>query len=1253
MSGPLGMPGAVMTSSTSLVSQGINFSSYHGITQFNGTNAAQITGGVGAIDGLFIYGYAGVALGYTHGMGTSAGVLSAALKTNGPNVNIAGLLTVPTINATAITATTNINAASLNVGTGESKFWSGTYSDPHVGGGYAIKVGAGGIAINGISRFNSNLEVFAALSVGVVTSGTPNYLHLNGHADSRYSIQFNESGAIRWRFIKESTAGGSGFFLYNHTSAGSTIDTPFNIADGVNGSVSIGNTTRNVNLNGPVFLNTKAGNKVLISNADKSIGESSVTPTQLGYLSTVTSDVQTQINNKMNTDGSNASTSVKIAAAAESNAITTVQYAGSTITANAPQAGAALRSAIKFDWYATNWSIGNIRGGSTDTAGFGIALSGGSNLRWRITSGTTYDYNNLIVAGTITGTTIYEGAQTLASKYLGITAYANGAYFLNKNTTFKYSGESGIQYYDADMTPVGTSANYNGFQGPTSAWYQVIHMPLSVVGYFNELLFPVNDTAGLWWRQRRNTSYYGWFKILDSQNYMTYALPLTGGTIAGSVQILAGSEGWGEGVRVVRGLDTWAGFRLTSVNDSTSRNGNWALGYCADSTGNFVFAGYTGTVQNNVMRIKQAGGVDILGEFTSSGLKLGYYSNTTYSGIWNTSVTKGDNNWAFLTQNANAQTFLNASTSLELQIFNGTSRNTRLQVTDTNINFSAHLIGSTSYNMGTTSNWWGSGYFTALYDNNYRVWSQQSHPTTLAGYYISDAVNTTNGVVGVTLANSSSFAANFCQDIFGTTATGYYLREVRTGASAPASLLGNYGSGLAWKGADTFGSLMVAYDNPTIRFTGGNGSSPVWTVDIWHSGNLPSPQPLIPASNSNNFYRGDKSWSNALTTNYYSVGSGNGYQFFNGGGYTEWSMRQLAGGDDSCVISSFASGSFTGDWIRLDKRNSLITLNSTTLIGGNLSANYGYYNRIYFNSSCQNGIYFPSGDASLTWMGNTGSLSIYQISNTGAGALYLGYGTGNYIAATNSTTIGMYGAGNMELKVPGNMLLRCDSGTISLYAGGQINITNASSMTLAAGSLFSVTANTNMLYGNLYNFGSEATFGSNTLVVTSASYSAKIGGYTGYYANIFQGGAGAAWINYGTYGRAGIGYYNGYCIDSTNGRLALGVGIGSMAMDITSASSAEHLIQFYSRFKLAGLSIGATVTATNGYQGKLIDLSSHILYLNPNGVSAGFWCFVAGQGTIGSNATYYFRGANINAGATVSFNGCCIAYYNGVYFTIG
>jgi hypothetical protein len=87
------------------------------------------------------------------------------------------------------------------------------------------------------------------------------------------------------------------------------------------------------------------------------------------------------------------------------DSIATVYNANSTITTNATNGLAALRGALKFDWYGNDWQIGNIRSSGTGSDGLGFALNG-TNLRWRITNGTTYDYNALQVTGAIsTGTT--------------------------------------------------------------------------------------------------------------------------------------------------------------------------------------------------------------------------------------------------------------------------------------------------------------------------------------------------------------------------------------------------------------------------------------------------------------------------------------------------------------------------------------------------------------------------------------------------------------------------------------------------------------------------------------------------------------------------------------------------------------------------------------------------------------------------------------------------------------------------------
>ncbi len=96
---------------------------------------------------------------------------------------------------------------------------------------------------------------------------------------------------------------------------------------------------------------------------------------------------------------------------------------------------------------------------------------------------------------------------------------------------------------------------------------------------------------------------------------------------------------------------------------------------------------------------------------------------------------------------------------------------------------------------------------------------------------------------GAILANSSSFTNNFCKDIFGEeNNNNYHLVALRTNSQAPSCLLGDYSSGIAWKGSDTYGSLMVRYNTSEIRVSGGNGANtnPNWTVDLVHSGNIGS-----------------------------------------------------------------------------------------------------------------------------------------------------------------------------------------------------------------------------------------------------------------------------------------------------------------------------------------------------------------------------------------------------------------------------
>lgn len=61
---------------------------------------------------------------------------------------------------------------------------------------------------------------------------------------------------------------------------------------------------------------------------------------------------------------------------------------------------------------------------------------------------------------------------------------------------------------------------------------------------------------------------------------------------------------------------------------------------------------------------------------------------------------------------------------------------------------------------------------------------------------------------------------------------GFWLKSIRGNAKAPAWFLPDYSAGIAFGGEDTKGVISVRYNQPSVRFAGGNGSAPVWYFTI-------------------------------------------------------------------------------------------------------------------------------------------------------------------------------------------------------------------------------------------------------------------------------------------------------------------------------------------------------------------------------------------------------------------------------------
>lgn len=66
---------------------------------------------------------------------------------------------------------------------------------------------------------------------------------------------------------------------------------------------------------------------------------------------------------------------------------------------------------------------------------------------------------------------------------------------------------------------------------------------------------------------------------------------------------------------------------------------------------------------------------------------------------------------------------------------------------------------------------------------------------------------------------------------------GFWLKSIKGNIKAPAWFQPNYGAGIAFGGGSTKGIISVKYNEPSIRFAGGNGDAPVWYFTITGSNN--------------------------------------------------------------------------------------------------------------------------------------------------------------------------------------------------------------------------------------------------------------------------------------------------------------------------------------------------------------------------------------------------------------------------------
>lgn len=153
---------------------------------------------------------------------------------------------------------------------------------------------------------------------------------------------------------------------------------------------------------------------------------------------------------------------------------------------------------------------------------------------------------------------------------------------------------------------------------------------------------------------------------------------------------------------------------------------------------------------------------------------------------------------------------------------------------------------------------------------------------------------------------------------------GFLLKSIRSSASAPAWLQGNYSAGIAFGGADTKGVMSVAYSSPSVRFAGGNGSKPVWHFTVNGSSGKTYNMDSLAANTANTLatartingtsFNGS---ANITTANWgaaRSITIGNTTKTVDGSGDVTWTLAEIgATGGVSGNYLPLTGGTLTGD----------------------------------------------------------------------------------------------------------------------------------------------------------------------------------------------------------------------------------------------------------------------------------------------------------------------------------------------------
>lgn len=141
------------------------------------------------------------------------------------------------------------------------------------------------------------------------------------------------------------------------------------------------------------------------------------------------------------------------------------------------------------------------------------------------------------------GNTVFPGTVTAPTFTGALNGTAEWSKRLATNSQLTF-GLNGLTYFSANLG-AGTAANQN--VGPTAQWWHILRMNHgNGSGYFADIAVPLNTSDGIYWRRIRGGTNYGWYRVLDTNNYAGIIdgryVNVTGDTMTGALHLANGTR---------------------------------------------------------------------------------------------------------------------------------------------------------------------------------------------------------------------------------------------------------------------------------------------------------------------------------------------------------------------------------------------------------------------------------------------------------------------------------------------------------------------------------------------------------------------------------------------------------------------------------------------------------------------------------------------------------------------------------------